>query len=140
MTINADLKEGLMRGAVTAGVAYGTVQLLSPASAATKVKIGPINMSLGMAFPLAVGAGSLLASYTHDFVLSHIPQSERYATLESAAINAGLAGGAGAGLVYLSNTDKVTASGAVKMAALGIGSELAGNKIYESFVRPALRV
>lgn len=140
MTITADLREGLVRAGTTAAVAFGAVKILSPASASVPVNLGPISLSIGTAFPIAVGAGSLLASYAHDFVLSHIPQSERYATLESAALNAGLAGGAGAGLVYLGNMDTVGTKGMINMALLGIGSELAGNKVYESFVKPTFNI
>jgi len=130
-----DLKEGALRGATTAGVAFGVITLLSPASGNYNVNLAGLNFPLKLAFPVAMGAGSLLSSYTHDFILKHIPYNERYATLESAAINAGVAAGSATGLLYLSNPNLFDGGSALKMAGLGIASEIGGNYIYDNFVK-----
>jgi len=85
--------------AATMGLsAYVLAQLLSGGSANRQLYHG---MTTAMAVGIATGVGSMVAKASHDYVLPHIPQADKWKTIESASLNAGMAGAGAWGYVAL---------------------------------------
>jgi len=76
--------------AATTGLsAYVLAQLLSGGSANRQLYHG---MTTATAVDIATGVGSMVAKAGHDYVLPHIPQANKWKTIESTSLNAGMAG------------------------------------------------
>jgi len=76
--------------AATTGLsAYVLAQLLSGSSTNRQLYHG---MTTATAVGIATGVGSMVAKAGHDYVLPHIPQANKWKTIESAGLNAGMAG------------------------------------------------
>jgi len=85
--------------AATMGLSsYVLAQLLSSGSANRQLYHG---MTAAMAVGIATGVGSMVAKASHDYVLPHIPQANKWKTIKSASLNAGMAGAGAWGYVAL---------------------------------------
>jgi hypothetical protein len=94
--------------AATMGLsAYILAQLLSGGSANRQLYHG---MTTAMAVGIATGVGSMVAKAGHDYVLPHIPQADKWKTIESALLNAGMAGAGAWGYVALMDKAVVKAA------------------------------
>jgi len=75
--------------AATTGLsAYVLAQLLSGGSANRQLYHG---MTTTTAVGIATGVGSMVAKAGHDYVLPHIPQADKWKTIELASLNAEMA-------------------------------------------------
>jgi len=66
---------------------------------------------------------------------AHIPQADKWKTIESASLNAGLAGTGAWGYVALMNSD-VAKADAVPIIGYAVGGEIVGQYIYDGFIKP----
>jgi len=116
--------------AATTGLsAYVLAQLLSGGSANRQLYHG---MTTATAVGIATGVGSMVAKAGHDYVLPHIPQADKWKTIESASLNAG----AGAwGYVALMDSD-VAKADAVLIIGYAVGGEIVGQYIYDGSIKP----
>jgi len=119
--------------AATTGLsAYVLAQLLSGGSSNRQLYHG---MTTAMAVGIATGVGSMAAKAGHDYVLPHIPQADKWKTVESASLNAGLAGAGAWGYVALMDSD-VAKANAVPIIGYAVGGEIVGQYIYDGFIKP----
>jgi len=89
--------------AATTGLrAYVLAQLLSGGSANRQLYHG---MTTATAVGIATGVGSMVAKASHDYVLPHIPQADKWKTIKLASLNAGMAGVGAWGYVALMDSD-----------------------------------
>jgi len=85
--------------AVTTGIsAYVLTQLVAGGSANRQLYHG---MTTATAVGIATGVGSMVAKAGNDYVLPHIPQANKWKTIESASLNARMAGAGAWGYVAL---------------------------------------
>jgi len=91
-------------------------------------------MTTAMAVGIATGVGSMVAKAGHYYVLPHIPQA-KWKTIESASLNAGMAGAGAWGYVALMDSD-VAKANAVPIIGYALGGEIVGHYIYDSFIKP----
>jgi hypothetical protein len=98
-----------------------------------------LGSGIDAAAAIALGsvAGSLLAAVAHDYVLPHLPQSDKLTTIESAALNIGASAGGAIALIYLMD-GSAAASHWMPIATYAVAGEIAGNYLYGQFVNPAL--
>jgi len=88
---------------VTTGLsAYLLAKLLSGGSGDCQLYGG---MTTALAVGVATGIGSIVAKVGHEYVIPHIPQADRWKTIESASLNAGMAGAGSLGYVALMDSD-----------------------------------
>jgi len=92
-------------------------------------------MTTATAVGIATGVGSMVAKAGHDYVLPHIPQANKWKTIESALLNAGMAGAGAWGYVALMDSD-VAKADAVPIIGYAIGGEIVGQYFYDSFIKP----
>jgi len=119
--------------AVTTGIsAYVLAQLLAGGSANRQLYHG---MNTATAVGIATGVGSMVAKASHDYVLPHIPQANKWKTIESASLNAGMAGAGAWGYVALMDSD-VAKADAVPIISYALGGKIVGHYIYDSFIKP----
>jgi len=67
-------------------------------------------MTTAMAVGIATGVGSMVAKASHDYVLPHIPQADKWKTIELALLNAGMAGTGAWGYVALMDSNVAKAN------------------------------
>jgi len=119
--------------AATTGLsAYVLTQLLSGGSANRQLYHG---MTTATAVSIATGVGSMVAKASHDYVLPHIPQADKWKTIELALLNAGMASAGAWGYVTLMDSD-VTKADAVPIIGYAVGGEIVGKYIYDGFIKP----
>jgi len=118
--------------AATRGLsAYVLAQLLSGGSANRQLYHG---MTTAMAVGIATAVGSMVAKAGHDYVLPHIPQADKWKTIKSAGLNAGMAGAGAWGYVALMDSN-VAKADAVPIIGYAVGGEIVGQYIYDSFIK-----
>jgi len=105
--------------------AYILAQLLSGGSANRQLYHG---MTTATAVGIATGVGSMVAKASHDYVLPHIPQANKWKTIELASLNAGMAGTGAWGYVALMYSD-VAKANAVPIIGYAVGGEIVGQYI-----------
>jgi len=119
--------------AATTGLsAYALAQLLSGDSANRQLYYG---MTMAIAVGIATGVGSMVAKAGHDYVLPHIPQADKWKMIESALLNAGMAGAGAWGYVALMDSDVVKAN-AVPIIGYAVRGEIVDQYIYDGFLKP----
>jgi len=119
--------------AVTTGLsAYLLAKLLSGGSGDRQLYGG---MTTALAVGVATGVGSIVAKLGHEYVIPHIPQADRWKTIESASLNAGMAGAGALGYVALMDSD-VAKADAVPIIGYALGGEIVGHYIYDGFIKP----
>jgi len=119
--------------AATTGLsAYVLAQLLSGSSANRQLYHG---MTTATAIGIATGVGLMVAKAGHDYVLPHIPQADKWKTIESASLNAGMAGLGAWGYVTLMDSD-VAKANAVPIIGYAVGGEIVGQYTYDGFIKP----
>jgi len=119
--------------AATTGLsAYVLAQLLSGGSANRQLYHG---MTMAMADGIVTGVGSMVAKASHDYVLPHIPEANKWKTIELALLNAGLAGTGALGYIALMDSD-VAKANAVPIIGYAVGGEIVGQSIYDGFIKP----
>jgi len=119
--------------AATTGVsAYVLAQLLMGGSASRQLYHG---MTTAMAVGIETGVGSMVAKASHDYVLPHIPQANKWKTIELALLNAGMASAGAWGYVALMESD-VAKANAVPIIGYALGGEIVGHYIYNGFIKP----
>jgi len=107
--------------AATTGLsAYVLAQLLSGSSANRQLYHG---MTTATAVGIATGVGSMVAKAGHDYVLPHIPQADKWNTIKSASLKAGMAGVGAWGYV------------AVPIIGYTVGGKIVGQYIYDGFIK-----
>jgi len=67
-------------------------------------------MTTATAVGIETGVGSMVAKAGHDYILPHIPQADKWKTIESASLNAGMAGTGAWGYVALMDSDVAKAN------------------------------
>jgi len=112
--------------------AYVLAQLLSGGSANRQLYHG---MTTATAVGIATGVGSMVAKAGHDYFLPHIPQANKWKTVESASLNTGMAGAGAWGYVALMNSD-VAKANTVPIIGYAVGGEIVGKYIYNWFIKP----
>jgi len=118
--------------ATTGLSAYVLTQLLLGVSANHQLFHG---MMTATAVGIATGVGSMVAKAGHDYVLPHIPQADKWKTIKSASLNAGMAGAGAWGYVALMDSD-VPKADAVPIIGYAIGGKIVGQYIYDGFIKP----
>lgn len=118
----------------TGATAYLLTKLLSN-SDSNKTTYG--GMSIASTVGVAAAVGSVSSKLAHDYVLPHIPQSEKWQTVEAAAINATASGAGSVGYVYLMDPSLARAD-ALQISLYSIGGEMLGNYIFDHFVKPSM--
>jgi hypothetical protein len=119
--------------AATRGLrAYVLTQLLSDGSANRQLCHG---MTTATAVGIATGVGSMVAKAGHDYVLPHIPQADKWKTIESTLLDAGMACTGAWGYVALMDSD-VAKANAVPIIGYAVGGEIVGQYIYDGFIKP----
>jgi len=120
--------------AATMGLsAYVLAQLLLGGSANRQLYHG---MTTATAVGIATGVGSMVAKASHDYVLPHIPQADKWKTIKSASLNAGMAGAGAWGYVALMDS-KVAKADTVPIIGYAVGGgEIVGQYIYDGFIKP----
>jgi len=119
--------------AATTGLsAYVLEQLLSQGSANRQLYHG---MTMATAVGIATGIGSMVAKAGHNYVLPHIPQADKWNTIESALLNAGMAGSGAWGYVALMDSN-VAKANAVPIIGYAVGGDILGQYIYDGFIKP----
>ena len=136
--MSGNIKDDVLRSATSVAVGYAIINTIANSSAKVPINFAGRSVSLGTAFPIAVGLGTFLSSFSHDYILKHIPHNENYINLESAAISAGVSGGVPAALIYSSNKDYMGKAELAKLFVLGAGSSALGSYTYDSFVAPVV--
>jgi len=84
---------------------------------------------------IATGVGSMVAKASHDYVLPHIPQADKWRTIELALFHAGMAGAGAWGYVALMDSD-VAKANAFPIIGSAVGGEIVGQYIYDGFIKP----
>jgi len=84
---------------------------------------------------IATGVNSMVAKAGHDYVLPHIPQANKWKTIESASLNAGMASAGAWGYVALMDSN-VAKADAVPIIGYTLGGEIVGHYIYDGFIKP----
>jgi len=92
-------------------------------------------MTTATAVGIATGVGSMVAKAGHDYVLPHIPQADKWKTIKSASLNAGMARAGAWGYVTLMDSD-VAKANAVPIIGYAVGGEIVGQYIFEGFIKP----
>jgi len=119
--------------AATTGLsAYVLAQLLSGGSANRQLYHG---MTTAMAVGIATGVSSMVAKASHDYVLPHIPQANKWKTIESASLNTGMAGAGAWGYVMLMDSN-IAKANAVSIIGYAVGGEIVREYIYNGFIKP----
>jgi len=119
--------------AATTGVStYVLAQLLAGGSTNRQLYHG---MSTAMAVGIATGVGSMVAKASHDYVLPHIPQANKWKTIELALLNAGMASASAWGYVTLMDSD-FAKTDTVPIIGYALGREIVGYYIYNGFIKP----
>jgi len=119
--------------AATTGLsAYVLTQILAGGSANRQLYHG---MIMAKAVGIATGVGSMVDKTSHDYVLPHIPQADKWKTIESALLNAGMAGAGAWGYVALMDSD-VAKANAGPIICYAISGEIVGQHIYDGFIKP----
>lgn len=133
MNIFKDFSENLGKGLLSGAANFGLIQLLSPASGEQDI----MGLKLKFAFPIVCVMSSFIADSTHDLILKNIPQSKKYATLESSLLNLGVSGGSSALLMkFADNENGITSLGRVAM--IGASSDILGHYLYHNIIKPIL--
>jgi len=119
--------------AATKGIsAYVLAQLLARDSANRQLYHG---MTTATAVGIATGVSSMVAKASHDYVLPHIPQANKWKTIELALLNAGMASAGAWRYVALMDSD-VAKANAVPIIGYALGGEIVGHYIYNGFIKP----
>jgi len=119
--------------AATMGLsAYVLAQLLSCSSANRQLYHG---MTTATAVGIATGVSSMVAKAGHDYILPHIPQADKWKTIKSASLNAGMAGAGAWGYVVLMDSN-VAKADTVPIISYAVGGEIVGQYIYDGFIKP----
>jgi len=77
----------------------------------------------------------MVAKASHDYVLPHIPQADKWKTIESALLNAGMASAGAWGYVALMDSD-VAKADVVPIIGYAIGGEIVGEYLFDRFIKP----
>lgn len=121
--------------AATSGTTAFLLAKLLSGGTADQSRVGSISGATAVGISAAVGSAT--AQLAHDYVLPHIPQPEKYATVEAAALNAAAAGIGAYGSVYLLDADAARSDG-MAYAAYAIGGEMLGNYLKDNFIAPVV--
>jgi len=113
--------------AITGVSTYILAQLLMGGSANRQLYHG---MTTATAVGIATGVGSMVAKASHDYVLPHIPQANKWKTIESASLNAGMAGTGAWGYVALMDSNVAKAD--MPIIGYALGGEVVGHYIYDA--------
>jgi len=76
-----------------------------------------------------------VAKVGHQYVIPHIPQADKWKTIESATLSTGMAGAGALGYVALMDSNVAKAE-AVPIIGYALGGEIVGQYIYDSFIKP----
>jgi len=96
-------------------------------------------MTMATAVGIAIGVGSMVAKAGHNYVLPHIPQADKWKTIKSASLNAGMAGAGAWGYVALMDSD-IAKANAVPIIGYALGGKIVGQYIYDSFIKPLVGI
>lgn len=118
-------KEIATKAAVTAGVAGALAFVLLPDAS---VSLGGMSVPQSVGIGLGAATGSVVGDLAHNYILPHIPQSEKYLAYEDAAVSIGASvAGAYIGMGSFGDVSPMTA------VLLGGGSYVASDYIYRHF-------
>ena len=129
-------KQELRQSLTVARTAYLALMALAPNSAYQSIG----GVPLAVAFPVAVGAATVISDMSKQFVLDYIPGNKQYASAEGALVTAGLTGGATAGLLKIADRKgDIGGREMFNIALLGIGSEIGGTYLWDRVLQPSLQ-
>jgi len=118
--------------AATTGLTAISLHSYSGSSAHRQLYHG---MTTATAVGIATGVGSMVAKAGHDYVLPHIPQADKWKTIKSTSLNAGMAGAGAWGYVALMDSN-VAKADTVPIIGYAVGGEIVGQYLYEGFIKP----
>jgi hypothetical protein len=84
---------------------------------------------------VAVGAGSVLAEVSHQFIFPHIHWLDKSSEKASLVLAGGLSGAGMASILSMSNPAAVNELGLATIIGAGFATELIGDQIYTRFVQ-----
>ena len=134
-SMNMNITESLKKAGLTGGIA--TVLSIALFDESGTVSFSSFKVPTPVITFASMGVASLLADAGHVYVLPNIPLDKKFENTEALALNAVLGGSA----LYLSTSmviSGVSMASAPKIVALGAGSALAGEYLYNSFLNPKL--
>lgn len=120
--------------ATTGASAFLLAKVLGGQSSSNAISGG---MSIATTVGLAAAAGSVISKLSHDYVLPHIPQPEKWATIEAGALNVVASGGGAIGAVYLMDPAEARAD-ALPIAFYAVAGEMLGGYIHQNFIAPMI--
>jgi hypothetical protein len=104
-------------------------------SALTFLSGGRGEVSVPMLVGVAVGAGSVLAEVSHQFIFPHIHWLDKSSEKASLVLAGGLSGAGMASILSMSNPAAVNELGLATIIGAGFATELIGDQIYTRFVQ-----
>lgn len=117
-------KEIITKATLTAAIA-GAASMLVIEPGSGSVNLGGIAVPQSVAIGLGAAGGSVAGDLAHKYILPHIPQSEKYIGVESAAVSVAAAiAGAYLGMQALGGVPFITP------VLLGGGSYIASDYVY----------
>lgn len=119
---------------ITAGVIAGAAMMMMEPNGTFVLFGREVNGSLGVG--LTVAAASTITELLKDFVVD--PKADPEKLDMSDLIKAGITGASVVALLQVANPEALSAAGFVYPFALGAGSEVAGNFLYESTIKQML--
>lgn len=112
------------KGAITGVVAGAAAAYVFGESGSTTLM--GVRMPTAVAIGAANGAASVAADMAHDYVLPHIPQSQKWGQIESAALGIGTAG---ASTTLILNGQQIGNERGMRAFLLGGASYMVGGYI-----------
>src|SRR5690349_5821515 len=85
---NVAWKEVLTKATLTAGIAGVAAAFLIPSGSVT---VAGMSVPQSIAIGIGAASGSIAGDLAHNYILPHIPQSQKYLGIESAAVSIGAA-------------------------------------------------
>lgn len=129
---NFDYEESLMKGVLAGAVGYGLAMTVLQAGG-TNVDAFGMSMDTSALIGTAVGLSSVVTDLTHSMILKNIQADQKYATIESGALNLLLAGASTSIILGASTGEEIELT--YSMFAGG-ASIMAADYIYYNLIYP----
>jgi hypothetical protein len=96
---------------------------------------GSGTVSVPMLVGVAVGTGSVLAEFAHQFIFPHIHWLDKSSDKASMVLAGGLSGAGMASILSMSNPQAINELGLATIIGAGFATELLGDQIYTRFIQ-----
>jgi hypothetical protein len=128
------LGQYLVKPAVVGGIAAVATNFLHP-NIDLSTKVG--SYPLGMVMFGAAAAGSIFSDLSHDYIIPHIPIVGGKLTDGTASLVAvGSSYAAVSASLYAANPASLADIGMLQLLMVSAGSELGGDYLYKTWIRP----